>query len=66
MRRKRSFGPKCKKNSKRGIRIETKFFKKTLRMKIAKKNMPQLQKQKEQNPKRFIFLCNSNSNVIIS
>jgi hypothetical protein len=23
-------------------------------------------KKKEQNPERFIFLCNSNSNVIIS
>jgi hypothetical protein len=37
MRRKGSFGPRCKKTHKRGIRIETKLKKKTSRMKIAKK-----------------------------
>jgi hypothetical protein len=39
MRRKGSFGPRCKKTHKRGIRIETKLKKKTSRMKIAKKHI---------------------------
>lgn len=55
-----------KKLIKEGLESKQNWKKKTSRMKIAKKHLGYSTKKKEENPERFIFLCNYNSNVIIS